>query len=195
MKNRIYAAVKFFLYTMLGSMLMLVAIFFIGMRTGTFSLVELMQNQSLYADAQLWLFLAFAIAFAIKVPMWPLHTWLPDAHVQAPAAGSVILAGVMLKMGTYGFLRYNVSLFPEMAVKAAPYIAILAVIGIIYGAAVSFAQKDLKKLVAYSSVSHLGVRHAGYLCAQPPGNFRWCAPDGQPRSQYRSLVLDRRYAL
>ena len=155
-ERRIYAAVKFFLFTMAGSVLMLIAIFFMGINAGTFALPELIVNRAVFADVQLLLFLAFAVAFAIKVPMFPLHTWLPDAHVQAPAAGSVILAGVLLKMGTYGFLRFNLPLFPEMAIKAAPVMAILAVIGIIYGALVAYAQKDLKKLVAYSSVSHLG---------------------------------------
>ena len=167
--RRIYAAVKFFLFTMAGSVLMLVAIFFMGLRAGTFSFTDLVANRQLFADMQLWLFLAFAIAFAIKVPMWPLHTWLPDAHVEAPAAGSVILAGVLLKMGTYGFLRFNLALFPEMALKAAPYIAVLAVIGILYGAAVSYGQKDVKKLVAYSSVSHLGFVMLGIFALNPQG--------------------------
>ncbi|MBI4732075.1 MAG: NADH-quinone oxidoreductase subunit M, partial [Chloroflexi bacterium] len=119
--------------------------------------------------AQMLLFLAFAAAFAIKVPMWPLHSWLPDAHVEAPTAGSVILAGVLLKMGTYGFIRFNIPLFPDAAVKAAPWIALLAVIGIIYGAAVSFAQKDVKKLVAYSSVSHLGFVMLGLFALNAQG--------------------------
>jgi len=161
--RRIYAAIKFFLYTMAGSILMLLAILYVGIQAKTFSVPELMTNlPGLYSSgviafgAQLLMFLAFAAAFAIKVPMWPLHSWLPDAHVEAPTAGSVILAGVLLKMGTYGFLRFNIPLFPDAAVKAAPWMALLAVIGIIYGAAVSFAQKDVKKLVAYSSVSHLG---------------------------------------
>ena len=168
-ENRIYAAVKFFLYTMVGSIFMLVAIFVIGLRSGTFSYVDLAANRQLFADVQLWLFLAFTIAFAIKVPMWPLHTWLPDAHVQAPAPASVILAGVLLKMGTYGFLRFNLGLFPEMSIKAAPIIVVLAVIGILYGAAVSFAQKDLKKLVAYSSVSHLGFVMLGIFSLNAQG--------------------------
>ena len=118
---------------------------------------------------QLWLFIAFAAAFAIKVPMWPLHSWLPDAHVEAPTAGSIILAGVLLKMGTYGFLRFNIPLFPQAAVQAAPWIALLAVIGIIYGAAVSYAQKDIKKLVAYSSVSHLGFVMLGLFALNAQG--------------------------
>ena len=155
-ERRIYAAVKFFLFTMAGSVLMLLAIFVLGFQAGTFSWVELVANRQAFAPYQLWLFLAFALAFAIKVPMWPLHTWLPDAHVEAPTAGSVILAAVLLKMGVYGFLRFNLPLFPEMTVKAAPYMAGLAIIGILYGAAVAYVQKDVKKLVAYSSVSHLG---------------------------------------
>jgi NADH-quinone oxidoreductase subunit M len=115
------------------------------------------------------LFIAFAAAFAIKVPMWPLHSWLPDAHVEAPTAGSVILAGVLLKMGTYGFLRFNIQLFPDATVQAAPWIALLATIGIIYGAAVSYAQTDVKKLVAYSSVSHLGFVMLGLFALNPEG--------------------------
>jgi NADH-quinone oxidoreductase subunit M len=154
--RRVYAAIKFFLYTMAGSILMLLAILWLGIHQGTFLVPELMAKGGIPANLQLWLFLAFAAAFAIKVPMWPLHSWLPDAHVEAPTAGSIILAGVLLKMGTYGFLRFNIPLFPQAALKAAPWIALLAVIGIIYGAAVSYAQKDIKKLVAYSSVSHLG---------------------------------------
>ncbi len=121
------------------------------------------------ANLQIWLFLAFAAAFAIKVPMWPLHSWLPDAHVEAPTAGSVILAGVLLKMGTYGFLRFNLPLFPYAAVKLAPWMAALAVIGILYGAAVSYAQKDVKKLVAYSSVSHLGFVMLGLFALNSQG--------------------------
>ena len=155
-ERRIYAAVKFFLFTMAGSLLMLLAILVIGFQTGTFAWSDLLEKRELFATAQTWLFLAFGLAFAIKVPMFPLHTWLPDAHVEAPTAGSVILAGVLLKMGAYGFLRFNLPLFPEATVKFAPYLAILAIIGILYGAAVSYAQKDMKKLVAYSSVSHLG---------------------------------------
>jgi len=155
-ERRVYAAVKFFLFTMAGSLMMLLAILFIGFQAGTFSWSDLQANRELFAAAQTWLFLAFGLAFAIKVPMFPLHTWLPDAHVEAPTAGSVILAGVLLKMGAYGFLRFNLPLFPQATVQFAPWIAVLAVIGILYGAAVSYAQKDMKKLVAYSSVSHLG---------------------------------------
>ena len=167
--NRVYAAVKFFLYTMAGSLLMLLAIIWLGISQGTFSVPEIIANASIPANFQFWLFLAFAAAFAIKVPMWPLHSWLPDAHVEAPTAGSVILAGVLLKMGTYGFLRFNLSMFPAASVKLAPWIAVLAIIGILYGAMVSYAQKDVKKLVAYSSVSHLGFVMLGLFAINLQG--------------------------
>jgi NADH-quinone oxidoreductase subunit M len=155
-ERRIYAAIKFFLFTMAGSILMLLAIIFLGLQAKTFSYETLLANRQLFQGASQWLFLAFGLAFAIKVPLFPLHTWLPDAHVEAPAAGSVILAGVMLKMGCYGFLRFNLPLFPQASVYFGPLIAVLAVIGILYGAAVAYSQKNLKKMVAYSSVSHLG---------------------------------------
>jgi NADH-quinone oxidoreductase subunit M len=167
--RRIYAAIKFFLYTMAGSILMLLAILWLGVHQGTFSVPDLLTKGGIDPHTQLWLFIAFAAAFAIKVPMWPLHSWLPDAHVEAPTAGSIILAGVLLKMGTYGFLRFNIPLFPQAAVQAAPWIALLAVIGIIYGAAVSYAQKDIKKLVAYSSVSHLGFVMLGLFALNAQG--------------------------
>src|SRR6201997_4165399 len=159
--HRIYAAVKFVLYTMAGSILMLVGILWLYNATGTFDLVEIqsaLQSGSLVLPAQteMLLFLAFFVAFAIKVPLFPLHTWLPDAHVEAPTAGSVILAGVLLKMGTYGMMRFCLPLFPLASRKAAPYVAALAIIGIIYGALVALVQPNVKKLVAYSSVSHLG---------------------------------------
>ena len=156
-ERRIYAAVKFFLYTMAGSVLMLVAFLVLYRTTGgsTLDILALARNPVAPA-VQVWLFLACALAFAIKVPMWPFHTWLPDAHVEAPTAGSVILAGVLLKMGGYGFLRIAMPLFPDAALRFAPWIGALAVIGIIYGALVSLVQPDMKKLVAYSSVSHLG---------------------------------------
>src|SRR5512135_1921253 len=167
--RRIYAAIKFFLYTMAGSILMLLAILWLGIAQGTFSVPDLMAKGGIDPHTQLWLFIAFAAAFAIKVPMWPLHSWLPDAHVEAPTAGSVILAGVLLKMGTYGFLRFNLGLFPQAAVQAAPVIAVLAVIGILYGAAVSYAQADVKKLVAFSSVSHLGFVMLGLFALNAQG--------------------------
>ncbi len=167
--RRTYAAVKFFLYTMAGSILMLLAIVWLALQTGTFSVPDLIARGGIPANVQTWLFLAFAAAFAIKVPMWPLHSWLPDAHVEAPTAGSVILAGVLLKMGTYGFLRFNLPLFPEASVRFAPWIAGLAVVGIIYGAVVSYPQRDVKKLVAYSSVSHLGFVMLGLFALNPQG--------------------------
>jgi NADH-quinone oxidoreductase subunit M len=167
--RRMYAAIKFFLYTMAGSLLMLLAILWLGIYQGSFAVPELVAKGGIPGDIQIWLFLAFAAAFAIKVPMWPLHSWLPDAHVEAPTAGSVILAGVLLKMGTYGFVRFNLPLFPQAAARAAPWMALLAVIGIIYGAAVSYAQRDVKKLVAYSSVSHLGFVMLGLFALNPQG--------------------------
>ena len=167
--RRTYAAVKFFLYTMAGSILMLLAILWLGIYQGSFQMPALIAKGGIPANIEFWLFLAFAAAFAIKVPMWPLHSWLPDAHVEAPTAGSVILAGVLLKMGTYGFLRFNLSLFPQATVQLAPWMAGLAVIGILYGAAVSYAQKDVKKLVAYSSVSHLGFVMLGLFALNPQG--------------------------
>ena len=167
--RRMYAAIKFFLYTMAGSILMLLAILWLGLYQGTFSVPDLVAKGGIPADIQLWLFIAFAAAFAIKVPMWPLHSWLPDAHVEAPTAGSVILAGVLLKMGTYGFLRFNLPMFPNAAVQLAPVMALLATIGILYGAAVSYAQKDVKKLVAYSSVSHLGFVMLGLFAINAQG--------------------------
>ena len=167
--RRMYAAIKFFLYTMAGSTLMLLAILWLGITQGTFSVPDLVNMGGIPGNVQFWLFLAFAAAFAIKVPMWPLHSWLPDAHVEAPTAGSVILAGVLLKMGTYGFLRFNIPLFPQAAIRLAPWMAGLAVIGILYGAAVSFAQQDAKKLVAYSSVSHLGFVMLGLFSLNPQG--------------------------
>ncbi len=159
--RRIYAAVKFILYTMAGSVLMLVAILSVAYlhstATGSYSFsYEALMALDIPWTLQVWFFLAFAVAFAIKVPLFPFHTWLPDAHVEAPTAGSVILAGILLKMGTYGLLRFAFPLFPDAAVYFAPYLAVLAVVGIVYGALVAMVQPDLKKLVAYSSVSHLG---------------------------------------
>jgi NADH-quinone oxidoreductase subunit M len=172
--RRIYAAIKFALYTMFGSLLMLVAILYLAWLHQkahghmSFDLLRL-YGLSIPETTELWLFAAFALAFAIKVPMFPLHTWLPDAHVEAPTGGSVILAGVLLKMGTYGFLRFALPLFPAAAVAAAPYIMALAIVGIVYGALVSLVQPDLKKLVAYSSVSHLGFVMLGMLALNVEG--------------------------
>jgi NADH-quinone oxidoreductase subunit M len=156
--RRIYAAVKFFLFTMAGSVLMLVAIVWLYRAAHTFDLTLLLERRALFSGPeQSLLFLAFFFAFAIKVPLFPLHTWLPDAHVEAPTAGSVILAGVMLKLGTYGLVRFCLPLFPESAARHAPWIVTLALIGVVYGALVAMVQVDIKKLVAYSSVSHLGL--------------------------------------
>ena len=160
--RRIYATLKFVLFTMFGSLLMLVAIFVVYAKfheaSGRYSLaIRDLAGLNLAPHLQLWLFVAFALAFAIKVPLFPLHTWLPDAHVEAPTAGSVILAAVLLKMGAYGFLRLGLPLFPDAARELFPALSILAVIGIIYGAFMALVQKDMKSLVAYSSVSHMGL--------------------------------------
>jgi NADH-quinone oxidoreductase subunit M len=159
--RRIYAAVKFILYTMAGSVLMLVAIIGVAWMhqdaTGTYTFDTLrLYTTAIPPATQYWFFLAFALAFVIKVPLFPFHTWLPDAHVEAPTPGSVILAGVMLKMGAYGLIRFAFPMFPEAALYFAPYLAVLAVIAIVYGALVAMVQPDMKKLVAYSSVSHMG---------------------------------------
>ncbi len=181
-EQRIYAAVKFFLYTMAGSILMLIAILYVGNATGTFVLPDIItkvtapdwtwQIEGVAASSDVTgslLFLGFFLAFAIKVPIFPFHSWLPDAHVQAPTAGSVILAGVLLKLGTYGLVRFNLGIFPEESIAYAPIIGVLAVIGIIYGAWVSYAQTDVKKLVAYSSVSHLGFVVLGIFALNAQG--------------------------
>jgi NADH-quinone oxidoreductase subunit M len=172
--RRIYAAIKFVLFTMIGSLLMLVAILYlvyqghVHFNRTSFDLPLLYQVPLTQTEAR-WLFAAFALAFAIKVPMWPVHTWLPDAHTNAPTAGSVILAGVMLKMGTYGFLRFAIPLFPAVAKEAIPLFMALAIVGIIYGALVAMMQHDLKRLIAYSSVSHLGFVMLGIFAFNPEG--------------------------
>jgi NADH-quinone oxidoreductase subunit M len=166
-ERRLYASFKFFLFTMAGSLVMLLAILYLGNSARTFDWTVLTGMRSAFEPAGIELFLAFALAFAIKVPMFPLHTWLPDAHVEAPTAGSVILAGVLLKMGAYGFLRFNLPLFPRASVELAPWMAGLAVAGILYGALVAFAQRDVKKLVAYSSVSHMGFVMLGIFALTP----------------------------
>ena len=175
-KRRVYAAVKFFIYTAFGSALLLAAVIALAVMhssqaaDGTLSFDYLaLLDLDISSTAQTWLFGAFALAFAIKVPLFPFHTWLPDAHVEAPTAGSVLLAGVLLKLGTYGLLRFNLTLFPEAAVSLVPVLAFLAVVGIIYGAVVAIAQSDLKKLVAYSSVSHLGFVVLGIFALTSAG--------------------------
>lgn len=170
--RRIYATVKFVLFTVVGSLMMLAGIIYLAIQARqhfgafTFEFEQLLQLD-IPVHTQLWLFAAFALAFAIKVPMFPFHTWLPDAHVEAPTAGSVILAGVLLKMGGYGFVRLGIPLFGEAAIKAAPLMQTLAVIGIVYGACLALAQSDLKKLVAYSSISHLGYVMLGLFALTP----------------------------
>lgn len=169
--RRIYAAFKFILYTLLGSLLMLVAIlvlyFMHGGLTGSFTFdIAAFEKISIPLGIQTWLFLAFTLAFAIKVPLWPFHTWLPDAHVEAPTFGSVLLAGVLLKMGTYGLLRFSLPLFPVAATIALPWMVILAIIGIIYGGLMAWVQNDIKGLVAYSSVAHLGFVVLGIFTFQ-----------------------------
>ena len=162
--NRVYASLKFFLYTLFGSAFLLVGILTLvfldqaatGAATPTFDLVTLASHHTIAASTARWLFLAFTVAFAIKVPLFPLHTWLPDAHTEAPTGGSVILAGILLKLGTYGIVRFDLELFPKAASDLAPVLLTLAVIGITYGAVVATMQRDLKRLVAYSSVAHLG---------------------------------------
>lgn len=172
--RRIYAAIKFVLFTMFGSLLMLVAILYLLFQYQSFSgeysfdLIKLAQMPIAY-QPQLWLFAAFALAFAIKVPLFPFHTWLPDAHVQAPTAGSVILAGVLLKMGTYGFIRICLPMFPDATLTFLPYISVLSLIAIIYGALVAMVQKDVKSLVAFSSVSHMGFVMLGMFALNTQG--------------------------
>ncbi len=169
-KNKIYAAVKFFIYTMVGSLLMLVALILLYFKAGAGDFTVLrFYELSLDPVTQTWMFLAFALAFAIKVPMFPLHTWLPDAHTEAPTAGSVILAAVLLKMGTYGFVRFAIPLFPDATAQFTPLFAVLSVIGIIYAALVAMVQEDVKKLVAYSSVAHLGYVMLGVFALNVEG--------------------------
>ncbi len=169
-QNRLYATIKFFVYTFAASVLMLLAILYVYFHDGgTFDYVEARRALQVTPEAARWLFFAFALAFAVKVPMFPLHTWLPDAHTEAPTAGSVILAGVLLKMGTFGFFRYAMPLFPEAALEFRQGIAVLAVIGILYGALMSLVQADMKRLVAYSSVSHLGFVMLGLMALSAEG--------------------------
>jgi NADH-quinone oxidoreductase subunit M len=175
--RRLYAAIKFFLYTLVGSVVMLLgilALYFHSRKlpgletTGTFDFTRWLE-MGIPADLQFWVFLAFFLGFAIKVPMFPFHTWLPDAHVEAPTAGSVILAGVLLKMGTYGFIRFSLPLLPQATLDAVPWMVTLAIISIVYAALVTLVQKDMKKLIAYSSVSHLGFVMLGMFALNPLG--------------------------
>ena len=169
-ERREYASLKFFLYTLLGSVFMLVGIIALYLKTGTFDIVKLtLIGRMLPPGFQWWVFLAFFLGFAVKVPMWPLHTWLPDAHVEAPTAASALLAGVLLKMGTYGFLRVSLPILPDAFASWRWFLAVLAMISILYGAIVAFAQTDLKKLVAYTSVSHMGFAMLGIAAGTAVG--------------------------
>lgn len=167
-KRRIYASFKFFLYTLVGSLLMLLAMMAMWGVTGTTDIVQLL-NTSFPSSMQKWLWLAFFASFAVKMPMWPVHTWLPDAHVEAPTAGSVILAGVLLKMGGYGFLRFSLPMFPEASQYFAPLVMTLSVIAIVYTSLVALVQEDMKKLIAYSSVAHMGFVTMGLFSMNTQG--------------------------
>lgn len=166
--RRVYAAFKFFLYTLLGSVLMLLALIWLYLDAGTTDIPTLIAHRVAPA-AQVWLFLAFFASFAVKVPMWPLHTWLPDAHVEAPTAGSVILAGVLLKMGGYGFLRFSLPMLPDASAELAPFVFALSIVAIIYTSLVALAQTDVKKLIAYSSVAHMGLVTLGLFTFNTQG--------------------------
>ncbi|WP_138510049.1 NADH-quinone oxidoreductase subunit M [Maricaulis alexandrii] len=167
-QNRVYAAFKFFLYTLLGSVLMLVAMIYMFLQAGTTDITVLLDHE-FARNAQMWMWLAFFASFAVKMPMWPVHTWLPDAHVQAPTAGSVILAGILLKMGGYGFLRFSLPMFPEASDYFAPLVFALSIIAIIYTSLVAFRQTDIKKLIAYSSVAHMGFVTMGLFAMNETG--------------------------
>ncbi|HLW28255.1 MAG TPA: NADH-quinone oxidoreductase subunit M [Kiloniellales bacterium] len=167
--RRVYAAFKFFLYTLAGSVLMLLAMLTLYFITGTTDIPTLIYEAEIPRNVQLWLWLAFFAAFAVKVPMWPVHTWLPDAHVEAPTAGSVILAGVLLKMGAYGFLRFSVPMLPKASAYFTPLVFTLSVVAIIYTSLVALVQNDMKKLIAYSSVAHMGYVTAGIFTATQQG--------------------------
>lgn len=166
--NRIYAAFKFFLYTLLGSLLLLIALIWMYFETGTTDIVAL-QEYSFGANAQKWLWVAFFASFAVKMPMWPVHTWLPDAHVQAPTGGSIVLAAILLKMGGYGFARFSLPMFPDASLFFQPFVFTLSVIAIIYTSLVAFAQEDMKKLIAYSSVAHMGFVTMGLFTGTQQG--------------------------
>ena len=168
-KRRIYASFKFFLYTLLGSVLLLLALLYMYFTAGTTDIPSLMKTGLFSAQAQTWLWLAFFASFAVKMPMWPVHTWLPDAHVEAPTAGSVILAAVLLKMGGYGFLRFSLPMFPLASEHFAPFVFALSVIAIVYASIVALVQEDMKKLIAYSSVAHMGFVTMGIFALNTQG--------------------------
>ena len=168
LSNRVYAAFKFFLYTLFGSLLLLIALIYMYLTVGTTDIVVLLQHD-FASDVQTWLWLAFFASFAVKMPMWPVHTWLPDAHVQAPTAGSVVLAAILLKMGGYGLARFSLPMFPEASADFAPFVFTLSVIAIIYTSLVAFAQEDMKKLIAYSAVAHMGFVTMGLFTGTQQG--------------------------
>ncbi len=167
--RRVYASFKFFLYTLLGSVLMLLAIIYMYWTSGTTDIIALLQNPNFSAEAQKWLWLAFFASFAVKMPMWPVHTWLPDAHVEAPTAGSVILAAILLKMGGYGFLRFSLPMFPDASVYFQDFVFVLSIIAIVYTSLVALMQEDMKKLIAYSSVAHMGFVTMGIFSLNRQG--------------------------
>jgi NADH-quinone oxidoreductase subunit M len=167
-KRRVYASFKFFLYTLLGSVLMLLAIMAMYWAAGTTDIPTLLQHR-FAANLQTWLWLAFFASFAVKMPMWPVHTWLPDAHVEAPTAGSIILAAILLKMGGYGFIRFSIPMFPDASAYFAPLVYALSIVAIVYTSLVALAQEDMKKLIAYSSVAHMGFVTMGIFTMTPQG--------------------------
>jgi NADH-quinone oxidoreductase subunit M len=167
--RRVYASFKFFLYTLLGSVLMLLAIIYMYWTSGTTDIAQLLANPGFTPEAQKWLWLAFFASFAVKMPMWPVHTWLPDAHVEAPTAGSVILAAILLKMGGYGFLRFSLPMFPDASVYFQDFVFVLSVIAIVYTSLVALMQDDMKKLIAYSSVAHMGFVTMGIFALNRQG--------------------------
>ena len=186
--RRVYSAFKFFLYTLLGSVLMLVAVLAMYFEAGTTDIPTLMRLHASRAGMQIWLWLAFFASFAVKVPMWPVHTWLPDAHVEAPTAGSVILAGVLLKMGGYGFLRFSLPMLPDASAQFTPLIFALSIVAIIYTSLVALAQEDMKKLIAYSSVAHMGFVTIGIFAFNAAGHRGRALPDAEPRRRLGRAV-------
>ena len=199
--RRLYSAIKFFLYTLVGSVVMLLGILalyfnYTDPATGVYTFdITQFQQHGFDTSLQWWVFLAFFLGFAIKVPMFPFHTWLPDAHTDAPTAGSVILAAVLLKMGTYGFIRFSLPILPDATRAFVPMIAVLSIIGIVYGALVAMAQKDWKRLVAYSSVSHMALVMLGMFALNPVGHQGQHRPADQPRHLDRRALPDRRRRL
>ena len=193
-QRRVYASYKFFLYTLAGSVLMMLAIMAMYWESGTTDITELV-NHPFPATMQWWLWFAFFASFAVKMPMWPVHTWLPDAHVEAPTAGSVLLAAILLKMGGYGFLRFSLPMFPLASVDLAPFIFTLSVVAIVYTSLVALVQEDMKKLIAYSSVAHMGYVTMGIFTAEHPGAAGRRVPDVQSWPCLRRAVSLRRRRL